>query len=51
MVRLGLGFGIGWGVGGVNSLAYIQNLSHLLCLETFEKFVWWGGGGGGLDQF
>ena len=38
--------------------AYIPNLSLLVCLEAFKKFVWWwwwggggGGGGGGLDQF
>ena len=34
--------------------AYIPNLSLLVCLEAFKKFVvvgWGGGGGGGLDQF
>ena len=24
--------------------AYIPNLSLLVCLEAFKKFVWWGGG-------
>ena len=37
--------------------AYIPNLSLLVCLEAFKKFVvvvgWWGGGvgGGSLEQF
>ena len=41
--------GVGWG-GVVTFLslreAYIPNLSLLLCLEAFEKFMVVGGGGG-----
>ena len=31
--------------------AYIPNLSLLVCLEAFKKFVWWWWWGGGVVSY